>query len=107
VVTNIAGNALRYTGPGGTVNVTVRAAAGHFTVSVADTGPGIPEHLRARLFEPAIALEDVPEHGTRGLGLAIAKEIVDAHSGTMEVQSREGKGTTFVITVPLRPPEVA
>jgi signal transduction histidine kinase len=107
VVTNIVGNALRYTGRGGTVEIAVSSAADHFAVSVSDTGPGIATDMLRRIFEPSIALEDVPEHGTHGLGLAIAREVVDAYGGSIEVQSQVGVGTTFRIQVPLRPQGVA
>jgi signal transduction histidine kinase len=100
VVTNIAGNALRYTGRGGVVQVTVLARDGRIQVSVKDTGAGIaPENLE-RIFQPYVSLDPEPGPGTHGLGLAIAREIVEAHGGVIEAISAPGAGTEFRITLP-------
>lgn len=101
VVTNIAGNALRYTPPGGTVRVTVAGGPTHVEVTVADTGVGIAEEALATIFEPFVSADEAPQAGTHGLGLAIAREIVLAHRGTIAVESRVGHGTTFRIRIPL------
>lgn len=66
-------------------------------LEVEDTGQGIPEMIRERVFEPFISEGRVK--GT-GLGLAIVRQIVNAHGGTVTYQSAEGKGTTFIVTLP-------
>ena len=69
-------------------------------VTVADSGPGIPDHLRARVFEPYFSTKG-PGEGT-GLGLSVAYFIVtQRNAGTITVESRPGQGTTFVIRLPL------
>jgi signal transduction histidine kinase len=100
VVTNLVGNALRYTGRGGRVAVDVRSAGGGTEVSVEDTGVGIARENLARIFQPYVSLDREPQPGTHGLGLAIAKEIVDAHGGLIDASSEPGRGTTFTIRLP-------
>ncbi|GMV40047.1 MAG: hypothetical protein AMXMBFR64_17630 [Myxococcales bacterium] len=101
VVTNIAGNALRYTPRGGSVRVAVAAMEGGVEVTVADTGAGIPAEALPRIFDPFVSADAAPQAGTHGLGLAIAREIVSAHRGRISVESRVGEGTTFRIHIPV------
>jgi PAS domain S-box-containing protein len=84
------------------VLVTARADAGDILVEVADTGAGIPAHVRPRIFDPFFTTKPVGE-GT-GLGLSIARSIVDGAGGRIEVESEEGKGTTFRVRVPAHVP---
>lgn len=102
VVDNLLSNALKFTPPGGAVQVRLGPHEGGAALEVSDSGPGIPAQEQARLFErfyrTASASRDaVP--GT-GLGLAIIKMIVDAHDGHIAVRSAEGEGTTFRIELP-------
>jgi len=102
VFTNLLDNALRYTPPGGTVTVGGRTGPQGVIFSVADSGEGVaPEHL-ARLFDKFYRAPGQAATGA-GLGLAIAKEIVDAHGGGMEARSRPGQGTEFLFHLPLKP----
>jgi signal transduction histidine kinase len=66
---------------------------------IGDTGPGIPEEVKSKIFNPFFTTR---ETGT-GLGLAIVQSIIDSHNGEIEVFSREGKGTTMIIRLPVRP----
>ena len=66
-------------------------------VSIADTGPGIPEDLRGKIFEPFFSTK---EEGI-GLGLPIAQRIVEEHGGEVRVESKVGQGTTFTIALPI------
>ncbi len=100
VVTNIAGNALRYTARGGRIEVRAEQVEGHLVVTVTDTGAGISRENLARVFEPYVSLEPDPEPGSHGLGLAIAREIVEAHGGCIVARSEVGRGTEFEIRLP-------
>ena len=74
--------------------MTAKAINAHFAVSVADTGPGIPEHAQSRIFEKfhQIDSSNTKAKGGTGLGLAIAKRIVEMHGGRIWVESTIGKG---------------
>jgi two-component system NtrC family sensor kinase len=83
----------------GVVRVTTRAEEGYVTIAVSDTGCGIAEENMDRIFEPFFTTK---ETGTgTGLGLAISYEIVQQHSGTIDVESEVGKGTTFTVHLPI------
>jgi len=103
VLLNLVGNAIKFTDVG-EVRVTVKAVDGHFNVSVADTGPGIPMEHQARIFEQfhQVDSSDTKAKGGTGLGLAIAKQIVEIHGGRIWVQSTVGKGSTFHLQIPMR-----
>jgi signal transduction histidine kinase/putative methionine-R-sulfoxide reductase with GAF domain len=103
VLLNLVGNAIKFTDRG-EVRVTAKAINGHFNVSVADTGPGIPEHERARIFEQFHQVDSslTKAKGGTGLGLAIAKQIVEMHGGRIWVESTLGKGSTFQMELPTR-----
>ncbi len=102
VAANLVANAIRYNREGGRVDVRLSRENGSAVLSVADTGIGIPEADRAHLFERFYRVDKARsrEMGGSGLGLAIAKWIVEAHGGTIGVESREGEGTTFTVTLP-------
>jgi len=103
VVTNIITNAIDAVSKSTGV-VTVRTAydpAGErVTLTVGDNGPGIPEPLRDRIFE---AFYSTKGHGGTGLGLAVAKKIVDEHAGHISVKSVEGEGTIVRVNLPINP----
>jgi len=81
----------------GSISVVIEEAhRGHVRVNVDDTGRGIPAHLQAKIFLPFFTTKT---HGT-GLGLALVQKIILAHNGRIEVQSNEGKGTRFAVTLP-------
>jgi len=103
VVTNIVGNALRYTPPGGSITVKLSTEEQKVVVSVEDTGVGIaPENLN-RVFLPYSSADSTLGPGSHGLGLAIAREIVEAHHGSIEIQSERGSGARFTICLPRGP----
>ena len=103
VLLNLVGNAIKFTDTG-EVCVTAKAVNGHFTLSVADTGPGIAEHERIRIFEQfhQIDSSNTKAKGGTGLGLAIAKQIVEMHGGRIWVESTIGRGSTFQMELPVR-----
>jgi NtrC-family two-component system sensor histidine kinase KinB len=100
VLTNLLGNAIRYAGDGGHVDVAATLAGRHVHVSVKDTGPGIPPEDQGRVFERFVRVGPTGDAGGTGLGLAICKEIVRAHGGTIWVESAPGRGSTFTFTLP-------
>jgi two-component system, NtrC family, sensor histidine kinase KinB len=103
VITNLIGNALRYTPAGGKISVGLERIASAARVTVSDTGPGIAEELLPRIFEPYAQFPDEPARaGSAGLGLYIAKEIVEAHRGRIFAESRRGEGASFIVEIPLR-----
>lgn len=103
VVTNLAGNAIKFTGKGGIAIISAwkpgRRGKGTLIISVSDTGPGIAAGERARVFEE---FEQVGNHdqGGTGLGLAITRQIIDAMGGSITLDSKRGKGTTFTVMLP-------
>jgi signal transduction histidine kinase len=102
LVQNLVLNAIKYMGPQPVKQVSLRAKgmAGHVRVEVEDTGPGIPPDFQRRIFEPFVrGLHDDHVEGM-GLGLATVKRLVDAHGGTVGVQSTPGIGTLFWIELP-------
>jgi len=103
VLTNLIGNALRHTPEGGRVTIDARRDDGHVRVSVRDTGEGIADEDVPHVFERFYRGEKSRSRagGGAGLGLAIAKGIVEAHGGTIEVNSRIGEGATFIFTLPV------
>lgn len=97
VLVNLVTNALRYTPPGGSVSIEVRGVPGAVEVSVRDTGSGIAPDAVAGIFDRFSRSTDSPG---AGLGLAIAKSLVEAHGGTISAHSRPGQGTEIVFTLP-------
>ena len=105
--TNLINNALRYTAAGGVVEVQTAAERFHIRVSVQDTGIGIaPEHL-AHIFEPFWQAEQARSYqdGGFGLGLAIAQGIAQNHGGEIAVTSELGRGSCFVVWLPVEQPQ--
>ena len=100
VLSNLMGNALKFTPPGGAVTLSVEAQETHVAISVADNGPGIPKEAQAHLFQ-RFSQVGTRTGGGLGLGLFIAHWIIQAHGGRIRVNSEEGRGTTMTFTVPL------
>lgn len=99
---NLLSNAIKYT-PVGRVELSGTARENEYIFSVSDTGIGIPEHDRARIFEPFTQLDssNTREFQGVGLGLAIVKQYVEMHGGRVLVESEVGRGSTFSIVLPL------
>ena len=100
VLANLVGNSLKFTPNGGTIELSARKQETHVEISVTDNGPGIPEHIQAQIFERFSQLKLNDRRGI-GLGLFIAKWIVEAHKGRIWVTSDPGMGSTFSFTLPL------
>jgi signal transduction histidine kinase len=103
VLLNLVGNAIKFTDQG-EVRISARAVNSHFSVSVSDTGPGIPVAEQQRIFEQfhQVDSSNTKAKGGTGLGLAIAKQIVEMHGGRIWVESTLGQGATFQMELPIR-----
>jgi len=103
VLANLLANAIKFTPREGRVEVRLGSTPEQATLTVTDTGPGIQPQDRARLFERLFRSDDVKrlQVSGAGLGLAIARSIVEAHDGTIEVTTESGEGATFELTLPL------
>lgn len=103
VIDNVLGNAIKFTAAGRRIYVSLRRHEAAAKVSVRDEGPGIPENELPKLFEEFQPLSVQPTGGEKstGLGLAIAKKLVDEHSGSFEVRSKPGLGSTFSFSIPM------
>jgi signal transduction histidine kinase len=105
VFMNILTNAAQAIEGEGEIHVRIHPAAGEEAVEiqVRDTGPGIPDEIRGKVFDPFFTTKDVGV-GT-GLGLAISESIVRAHGGRILCASHVGKGATFTVILPVKPPD--
>ena len=106
VLANLVSNAIKFTPEGGRIRIRARPAGGELLVSVSDTGPGIPETLLDAVFERFWQASDNDRRGL-GLGLYIAKNIVEAHGGRIWAESRPGEGSEFHFTLPCLPAAAA
>jgi PAS domain S-box-containing protein len=99
VISNLVINALRHT-KRGEIEISAERRNSDLAISVSDTGTGIPAEYLPHIFDKFVQVADAPVGGA-GLGLTIAKSIVEAHGGQISVQSQVGHGTTFTFTLPL------
>ncbi len=102
VILNLVNNAIDAIGRNGLIVIRSEHAGDAIRISVADNGPGIPEHLQRKVFDPFFTTKNTGK-GT-GLGLWISYTIIEKMGGTMTLQSKPGEGTTFTITLPIVPP---
>jgi signal transduction histidine kinase len=108
VFTNLIDNALKHTPEGGEVRLKGETSSGWITVHIDDTGPGIPPEELSRIFERFYQLDKArsgSEPRGAGLGLAISREIVEAHGGSLEAQSVVGRGSRFTVRLPIVQPD--
>jgi signal transduction histidine kinase len=101
VAANLIDNAVKYTPPGGRVDVEVRRENGNAVLRVRDTGPGIPPDELPRIWTRLFRGDASRAERGLGLGLSLVKAIVEAHGGTVAVESEPGKGSTFTVSLPL------
>jgi len=102
VINNLLSNAVKYTEKHGKISITAYVEYSKMCVSVSDSGIGIPMEYREKIFEKFVRVESSNlEYTGTGLGLAIAKEIVEANGGDIWCESKLGKGSTFIFTLPI------
>jgi signal transduction histidine kinase len=105
VLRNLLENAIAHTGSGGTITVAAEKGEGQIAITVTDTGEGIPAEAIPHLFERFYRVDPSRARATggSGLGLKIAKKLVEAHGGTITVRSVPGRGSSFTFTIPFSP----
>lgn len=103
IVHNLCENAIKYSGPDGTVDVSVTSGGADARLTVSDNGIGIPEEEQGRIFERFYRVDKgrSKEVGGTGLGLSIVKHAVLLHKGSIDLESRPGEGTRVTVTIPL------
>jgi signal transduction histidine kinase len=101
VLLNLISNAVKYNRPGGSITLRAETSENDMVITVQDTGVGIPEEAMSHLFEKFYRVrEHEPKAAGTGLGLSICKQIVQGHGGRIEVKSKVGVGTVFMIILP-------
>jgi signal transduction histidine kinase len=99
-ITNILSNAIRYTPKLGNILIRISDTPRHLQVCVTDDGPGIPEEHQGHIFEKFYVVDNRQSSTRLGLGLYIAREMIELHSGSIWVDSQVGKGSTFCFQLP-------
>ncbi len=109
VISNLVENAIKYNVDSGWVRITLNADHKYFYIKVADSGVGIPEDAKDKVFERfyRVGKDRSRDTGGTGLGLAIARAAINAHGGTIKLYSESGKGTTFTVRLPIHQEDVA
>lgn len=107
VLVNLLANAIQHTAPGGSVTLSARRPAdGHIEIRVCDNGLGIPSEQLTRIFDKFNSSGTVRHLGSStGLGLSFCKLVIEAHGGSIGVDSQFGQGSTFTLTLPVTPPQ--
>jgi signal transduction histidine kinase len=103
MIGELLNNAIKFTPEGGSLGVRIRPEAGKVRIEVWDTGPGIPESDRQKIWSAFTQLEvgDTLRRGGLGLGLTLVSKLAELHGGHVEVDSEVGKGSRFIITLPI------
>lgn len=97
---NIIGNAVKFTDTGGWIQILLKKEAEQIKIQITDTGIGMDETIRQRIFEKFYQGDHSRSDTGNGLGLALAGRIITLHGGNISVASKEGKGSTFTVTLP-------
>jgi two-component system phosphate regulon sensor histidine kinase PhoR len=103
VMVNLIHNAIKFNRPGGNIRITTKSSGEAVSIEVTDTGIGIAREDLPHIFERFYKGDKSRAGQGSGIGLAIAKHVVESHGGNIQVESEEGKGTTFTINLPLTP----
>jgi signal transduction histidine kinase len=100
ILDNLLYNALKFTPPRGSIHLSGKKETGYASVTVSDSGPGIPEEKLKNLFDPGKIAATPDAHSRLGLGMIICRRLMEAQDGKMEVISNYGKGTTVSLHLP-------
>lgn len=106
IVNNVVSNAIRYTPPGGQIDVDCRRSGGALTLTVTDGGPGVQDDELAKIFESGFRGAASTRTQGSGEGLALVKQFVEQHGGTIEVDNVAGRGARFTVSLPGTPLDV-
>ncbi len=100
---NLLDNAIKYSGAGSVINISQSVENGNLIISVADSGPGIPQQFQNKVFDRFFRVPSGDIHNVKGygLGLSYTKSIIERHNGTLTLISNPGNGTEFIISIPL------
>lgn len=103
VLINLLSNAIKFSPDASIINLIVESSDSHLEFKVVDQGRGIPQELREKIFDRFVQVEKTDQtlRGGSGLGLAISRAIVEAHGGTIGVNSEPGQGSTFCFSLPI------
>ena len=104
LLSNLVGNAIKFTPKGGKITLSAEEREGTVRISVKDTGPGIPKDKLAAVFERYHQVDSEQKSSGSGLGLAICKMFAEVHGGRIWVESEEGKGSDFIVSLPSKQP---
>lgn len=102
ILSNLISNAIKYSFDGGNIEIDVSIKNNNIVISISDNGIGIPQNDIPLIFDSFHRASNVKEIRGTGLGLHIVKHAVDLHGGTISVDSKEGVGTTFIVTIPIK-----
>ena len=100
VFNNLLSNALKYTNKGGCISVSVKSGVNQVFIEVKDTGIGIPDDMKEKIFERFVRVEGASSPKGTGIGLSLSRCICEAHGGTLNVESKIGEGSTFIVQMP-------
>jgi two-component system phosphate regulon sensor histidine kinase PhoR len=102
VITNLIGNAIKYTPDAGKIDVTLKAKGPYLVLDVSDNGIGIPLEDQPHVFEKfyRVRNDETADIGGTGLGLSIVRSVVEKHGGRVWVESKPGEGSTFIVLLP-------
>jgi two-component system phosphate regulon sensor histidine kinase PhoR len=102
-IANLVDNAIKYSGPDSLINICQHIENGRIIITVNDNGPGIPAQYHDKVFDRFFRVPSGDIHNVKGygLGLSYAKSIIEKHKGTLSLTSKEGRGTKFIISIPL------
>lgn len=103
---NILGNAIKFTNPGGSIRISLQKEEQGVQVEIADTGIGMSQEVQKRMFEKFYQGNTSHSSEGNGLGLTLAKRIIDLHGGSIIVRSQEGAGACFCIMLPISPQKI-
>lgn len=102
ILNNLLSNAFKFTPAGGNVYLESKVVNNQLMITVKDTGPGLSEDQQQQIFERFHQNKQAAKVGGTGIGLTLTKELVTLHHGLIEVKSKEGEGSTFIVTIPLK-----